>query len=101
MTPARDALLRELERAADRLRVLGPRWEARGQAPPEAPRRVLQQLADLAADLEGGRRRAVPDLGGRVLADQILVLGHDLAGLADERAASSAREWLEALRRSL
>ncbi|NLT53512.1 MAG: hypothetical protein GXX79_02860 [Actinomycetales bacterium] len=114
-----DDVERELGRVADRLRVIGPRMEGRGTGPHgagdpgreagavlESARAAVQRLADLAADTEGLPRRTVERLPGHALADQVLVLGHDLlaAAPADERG----REPLEAghallvdLRRSL
>ena len=78
-----DRLERDAERAADRLRVVGPRMAARtgpqAQALLDAVRADLQRLADLAADAEGRPRRAVPVLAAHALADQVLVLAHDVA----------------------
>jgi hypothetical protein len=78
-----DRLERDAERAADRLRVVGPRMAARtgpeAQALLDAVRADLQRLADLAADVEDRPRRAVPVLGAHALADQVLVLAHDVA----------------------
>ena len=100
--PSRD-LARELDRVADRLRVLGPRWEARADADAGAQQRVrqvLQELADLAADDAGEPRRPVPQLAARALGDQVLVLGHDVLD-GSEPAAGAALDLLTALRRSL
>ena len=85
---------RELDRVADRLRVVGPRLASRAQADDAAAtgidraRRVLQQLADLAADGESRPRREVPHLAPHALGDQALVLGHDVVAAA--RAATEA-----------
>lgn len=106
-------LTREIERVADRLRVLGPRWASAtaagcsGQARPGEPsgpqrvREALQRLADLVADAEGRVRREVPPLAPRALADQVLVLGHDLATLADPGARGAGHTVLVELRRAL
>ncbi len=99
---------RELNRVADRLRVLGPRLDSRpgGQdsRPGEPLARVradLQRLADLAADAEGLPRREVPILGPHALADQFLVLGHDLLAAGDAVAVASGTDLLVRLRREL
>ena len=107
-------LARELDRVADRLRVIGPRYAARDT--PEAAaaldgvRAAIQRLADLAADAEGVPRRVVPRLAPHALADQVLVLGHDLlaaAGPAPEEpmpeqpALSAGYDLLVELRRAL
>ncbi|HET9656086.1 MAG TPA: hypothetical protein VFP72_12075 [Kineosporiaceae bacterium] len=112
-SPGDADLIREIERVADRLRVLGPRWAsatAAGSAGqgtsgepsgPERVREALQRLADLAADAEGRVRRDVPPLAPRALADQVLVLGHDLATLAAPGALSAGHAVLVELRRAL
>lgn len=168
-------LLRELDRVADRLRILGPRWTARLAAVPKAVypsgaafpgtaataqsrgtdasgtaaaaaepvagtdsaglgaagtdaagtdpaglgaagigtgitavlgpleqvREVLQVLADLAADAGGGPHRLVPRLAPHALADQVLVLGHELAAAGDEDARAAGTAALAGLRRVL
>ena len=115
-------LAREIERVAQRLRVLGPRLAAR-LGPPGRPaaggaaagelataearaglsriRDGLQELADLAADAEGRRRRRVPELAPHGLGDQVLVLGHDLLAVADPAARAAGARVLAQLRRSL
>jgi hypothetical protein len=101
----RERLLREVERVADRLRVIGPRLAARGG--PDAARaldgvrQVLQRLADLAADAEDRPLRTVPVLGAHALGDQVLVLGHDVAGSGDSAAMTAAEAILVTLRRSI
>ena len=63
---------------------------------------LVQRLADLAADLEQGRRRPVPRLADTVLPDQLRVMADDLiaAGppaetlLAAVAAVSATREAL-------
>lgn len=101
--PATSAeLIREAERVADRLRVLGPRWAARRHAPDAeaiaAVRAALQQLADLVADADRAPRRPVPALALHALGDQVLVLSHE-AGRAGVGAA--AAQVLITLRRRL
>jgi hypothetical protein len=84
LSPTYEDAVRQLDRLADRLRVVGPRLAAR-ETPEalEALRAIrigLQRLADLAADADGLPRRIVPELAAHALADQALVLGHDLLG---------------------
>jgi hypothetical protein len=84
LSPTHEDAVRQLDRLADRLRVVGPRLAARGT--PESLdllhsiRAGLQRLADLAADADDLPRHAVPELAAYALADQALVLGHDLLG---------------------
>jgi hypothetical protein len=122
-------LVREIERVADRLRVLGPRLAARlatrrttrepvAAGPDDAAastepvdaqaiatieqiRGVLQRLADLAADAEGRRRRPVPALAPHSLGDQVLVLGHDLLAVSDPAARTAGLTALGELRHAL
>jgi hypothetical protein len=101
LSPTHDDAVRQLERLADRLRVVGPRLAARdGQEAQDqlaAIRAGLQRLADLAADVDGGPRRRVPELAAFGLADQLLVLGHDLLGQpAVELAADEVSGGLSA-----
>jgi hypothetical protein len=113
-----EEVTRELDRVADRLRVVGPRLASRAQADKaaaagiERARAVLQRLADLAADGESRPRREVPHLAPHALGDQALVLGHDVLDAAraatgagdDDRATSLLAEaavLLEGLRRAL
>ena len=88
LTPTHPDAVRRLDRLADRLRVVGPRLAAReGTEAIEMLRAIragLQELADLAADADHRPRRVVPELAGHALADQALVLGHDL--LTEERS---------------
>jgi hypothetical protein len=78
--------MRDAERLADRLRVMGPRLAARdGDAAAAALDRIRAVLHDLAAagaDLRGDpadcRRREVPSLAPHALADQLLVLAHEV-----------------------
>lgn len=82
LSPTHDEAARQLERLADRLRVVGPRLAAR-QGPEAADllarvRAGLQRIADLTADADAEPRRPVPVLSGYALADQALVLGSDL-----------------------
>jgi hypothetical protein len=89
LSPTPEQALRSLDRLADRLRVVGPRLAARSG--PEAVQTLreirvgLQQLADLTADADGEPRRPVPELAAYALAEQALVLGHDLLGDDEER----------------
>ncbi|MEJ2579104.1 MAG: hypothetical protein P8Z68_08410 [Kineosporiaceae bacterium] len=95
-------LQRELDRVADRLRVLGPRLAGRGDdAGLATVRRTLQELADLGAAAEDRVRRDVPVLGAHALADQVLVLGHDVLAAGSVESVSRAHDLLVALRRSL
>jgi hypothetical protein len=84
LSPTHPDAVRRLERLADRLRVVGPRLAARDGVQAhdllQAIREGLQELADLTADVDGRPRRPVPELAGFALADQALVLGHDLLG---------------------
>ena len=84
LSPTHDEAARRLERLADRLRVVGPRLAVR-QGPEAAEligqiRGGLQRIADLTADADGEPRRPLPELSAHALADQALVLGHDLLG---------------------
>lgn len=105
-------LAREIERVADRLRVIGPRLAARASAhagagvAPDQPtlrriREVVQALADLAADAQGRPHRPVPELAPHGLGDQVLVLGHDLLSMADPGAQASGLAVLVDLRRAV
>jgi hypothetical protein len=84
LSPTHPDAVRQLERLADRLRLVGPRLAARDGAEAHdllrAIRDGLQQLADLAAEADGRARRPIPELAAFALADQALVLGHDLLG---------------------
>jgi len=101
---AGEQLSRLAERLSDRLLVVGPRMEARGSAEADAllaaVRVVLQRLADLAADAEHRARRPVPELPGRSLGDQLLVLAHDVADL-DEVTVAAGTDLLEELRAAI
>ncbi|GAB6900822.1 hypothetical protein [Kineosporia succinea] len=82
LSPTHEEAVKRLDRLADRLRVVGPRMAARSSD--EAAellgriRAGLQRIADLTAEADGEPRREVPVLGAHALADQALVLGHDL-----------------------
>lgn len=95
-------LARELDRVSGRLRVLGPRFAA-GQRPEalDLVRDTLQTLADLGADAERRPRRPVPELAPHGLADQFLVLGHDLLAAGDPGSGAVGLAALVALRRAL
>ncbi len=95
----------ELDRVLTRLATLGPARLSRATTPGPGPvggpgpapdaagpqpvspadlvRPLLQHLADLAADAQGRRRRAVPVLADRAVADQLAVLASDVLGLAE------------------
>lgn len=92
---------RELNRVADRLRVLGSRLAAHPDGPIVRIRTDLQRLADLAAGAEGLPRRELPALDPHALADQMLVLGHDLITAGDPGALVDGTELLQELRRML
>jgi hypothetical protein len=96
-----DVFARELDRVADRLRVLGPRLAARPGDRLGRIRTDLQRLADLAADVEGQPRRSVPALAPHALADQALVLGHDLLATGDPAGLAAGTDLLTGLRRAL
>lgn len=100
-----DDVRRELVRVADRLRILGPRWAARSVPEDGAlvadVRAMLQVLADLAAEPQGRPRLPVPELALHGLADQVLVLGHDLVAVGDAAALAAARDALAQCRRAL
>ena len=96
-----DAFAADVQRLADVLRRLpSSRWRGRS----EAVREVVQRWADLDADLEGEPRRRVPRLeGDPSLADQLAVVGGDLARAAATApggapALAAARVDLERLR---
>lgn len=91
-----EAFVREVRRLADALRRLpAARWRGRR----DGVRDVVQRLADLAADLEGEPRRAVPRLeGDPSLADQLAVVADDLARAA---AASGRADVLAGARAEL
>lgn len=97
----------ELRRVATRLAALGPARLARpaedAGAPADRVRPVLQDLADLAADLEGEPCRLVPVLAPHALADQLVVLVRDLLSAAgdDETVLDDVHARLVDLRRSL
>lgn len=97
-----EALARDAERAADRLRVVGPRMAARtgdeAAAVLDAVRADLQRLADLAADAEGRPRRPLPVLRAHALGDQVLVLAHDVAAAGAADGLGAARAVLADLR---
>jgi hypothetical protein len=103
--PDAPGVVRGAERVADRLRVLGPRWADRDRPEDARPvaevRAGLQRLADAAARAEHRPARPVPDLGLRVLADQLLVLARDAAATGDADALAEADDVLAGLRAGL
>jgi hypothetical protein len=105
VSEAADELVRDAERVADRLQVVGPRMAARSGPDAEqvlaGVRALLSRLADLAADAEGLPRRELPVLAPHALADQLLVLAHDLARTGDAAALGSGRALLGDLKRRI
>ena len=105
MNDAAAELRREAERVADRLQVVGPRMAARS-GPDGARvlgdvRSALAQLAGLAADAEGQPRRDLPVLAPHALADQLLVLAHDLARFGDPASLAAGLALLLDLKRRI
>lgn len=105
-------LAREVDRVADRLRVLAPqrlvaRADPYGQSVAAVARATAQLLADSAAALEAPARgrRELPQLPRNALGDQVAVTGHDLLSVLaehpDEGVTRSALASLQALRRVL
>ena len=63
---------------------------------------LVQRLADLAADAEGGALRTVPRLGDLLLPDQLRVMSGDLlAAAAPEDVLKIATAEVDTTRRSL
>ena len=85
---AAEVFAADLRRRVDDLRRLpAGRWRGRR----DAVREVVQRWADLGADLEGQPRRLVPRLDGDLpLADQLAVVGGDLARVAATVAGGAA-----------
>jgi len=108
MSPA-DRYAADLERTVDRLRSLAlTRLSAPFHPEPtraDAARDLVQQLADLTADLAGEPRRVVPRLADPAVGDQLAVVGHDRASAAraaeQPEALDAPTEALLALRRRL
>ncbi|GAB2691420.1 hypothetical protein [Thalassiella azotivora] len=112
-----DDVERELRRVAERVVSLGPARLARPSeghegadpTPQGRVRALAAYLADLAADLEGEPRRAVPELAPHALADQLVVLTRDAVAAALDHGDPAVRDdalddvhaRLVALRRSL
>lgn len=100
--PSGETLLRDAERTADRLRVVGPRMAARTGEDAAAllagVRADLQRLADVAAGVEHRPPRDVPTLAAHALGDQVLVLAHDVAATGDTAALAAGLDVLAALR---
>lgn len=96
----------ELDRVLTRLTTLGPRLSRPaadgGPGAADAVRAVLQPLADAVADAVGERRRPVPVLADRAVADQLAVLGADaLDASLPAVVLTDLAGRLAALRRSL
>jgi hypothetical protein len=108
MSPA-ERYAADLERTVDRLRSLAlTRLSAPFEPEPtraDAARDLVQRLADLAAELEGGPRRTIPRLADPAVGDQLAVVGQDLAAAARAagrpEALEEPAEALLALRRRL
>jgi hypothetical protein len=102
---AREQVLLEGRRTADRLRTLGParltRVNAAGRSPSDLALEVGQRLADLAADSAGRERRAVPRLEPHAAGDQLALLASDVVAEGDSTALAAALAELTALRRAL
>jgi hypothetical protein len=64
-------------------------------------RRLLQHLADTAADAEGRPRRPVPVLAAHAVGDQLVVLVADVRAQPGDGALEDVAERLTALRREL
>jgi hypothetical protein len=107
-------LTRQVERAVDRLRSLGPARlaasTASGATVADEAHRLAQRLADLAADCEGRLRRPVPRLADTAVADQVAVTGADLLAAlgagpdgadapADAALSARVREAVDSVRR--
>jgi hypothetical protein len=101
-----DRLARESGRLVDRVSSWAPpAWSAAtalGQRG-AVVHRLVQQLADLAADAEGQPHRPVPRLDNdAALADQIRVVAADLsAACADPVTLTEAADRIAGVRRSL
>ena len=86
----------DLRRTVDRLRTLGlDRLKASFAPEPtraDAAYAVAGRLADAAADLDGGPRRALPRLADQAVGDQVAVCGHELlaASSVADRAVGDA-----------
>lgn len=59
-------------------------------SPADLVRPLLQHLADLAADAQGRRRRAVPVLADRAVGDQLAVLAAEVLDPAEPGGAGGA-----------
>jgi hypothetical protein len=84
---------RELQRLVERWQQL-PLDRALSRMPVVRP--VIQELADAVADVEGRPHVDVPDLGPRVVMDQLTVTAYDAA-----QAGLDPAPQLERLRRDL
>jgi hypothetical protein len=93
-----EAYAAQLERTVDRLRSLAiTRLSAAFEPEPsraDAARRLAQRLADMAADLDGGRQRSLPRLADPAVGDQLAVCGRDLL---DAAAAQDDHEHAQAV----
>jgi hypothetical protein len=66
-----------------------------------ATRSCIQDLADLAAQVEAQSDRRVPDIGLMGLGDQLAVMGNDLLTLGQESVTQVALERLQSFKRQL
>lgn len=102
MDPAAEELLRVVERLADRLAGVTPAWYAAHPTGSLSRAQVLRglvfELARLGEDAGTGQPPGAqpPALGDHALADQLLVLAHELA--IAPRAARVAGAALSAVR---
>jgi hypothetical protein len=94
-----DAVRRELELLRNAVSHWGPpRWVGRA----ERVHRLVQRLADLAADAEGEPRRPVPRLDNDLaLPDQLRVVVADLIAAGPPEALAAAARDIATVRRSL
>ena len=76
-----------------------PRWSAQGRA--DRVYRLVQRLADLAADAEGRPRREVPREHDMILPDQIRVMADDLLATGQAGALAEATAAIDAVRKQL
>jgi len=98
-------LLREADRVADRVQVVAPRMAARSTADGARVladlREACARLAALALDAEGVAWRPLPELAPHAVADQVLVLAHDLARSGDGAAIGAGLALLLDLKRRI
>lgn len=93
--------LSRLDRAHDGTCGTVARIPVTGMTRADVVRTTAQVLADLAADVEGRRHRALPHLALHGLGDQLAVVGHDLVDHGNQAAWAAGRDALVELRRAL